>query len=241
MQSHSRTVFLNILAFDTSTDALSVALRVGDAVREQRGPGGAQASATLLPMLRQLLADGGIALASLDAIAFGAGPGSFTGLRTACSVAQGLAFAADVRVLPVETLMAVAEEARLLAGAEQVLAVLDARMDEVYAASYLFRAGAWMRDGAITLGAPEQLVMAPGWTLAGNAAGPYGARLPAGLHIDAVPLATALVRLAPGLLAAGLGRAAEQALPLYVRDKVAQTTEERMSARAAAAQARMSP
>lgn len=241
MRSHSHTVFLNVLAFDTSTDALSVALRVGDAVREQRGPGGAQASATLLPMLRQLLADGGIALASLDAIAFGAGPGSFTGLRTACSVAQGLAFAADVPVLPAETLMAVAEEARLLAGAGRVLAVLDARMGEVYAAAYRYRAGGWTRDAAITLGAPEQLVLAPGWTLAGNAAASCGTRLPDGARVDTVPLATALLRLAPGLLAAGFGRPAEQALPLYVRDKVAQTTLERISARAAAAQARISP
>ena len=130
---------MNVLAFDTSTEALSIAVGrwQGGVLRlwEHAGPGGAQASATLVPQAMALLGQAGIALRGLDAIAFGAGPGSFTGLRTACAVAQGLAFGAGVPVLPVDTLLAVAEEARHQHGCTQVLATLDARMDEVYVAA----------------------------------------------------------------------------------------------------------
>ena len=129
---------LKLLAFDTSTDQLSVGVRHGDAVWSRQAPGGAQASSTLIPLVQALLAEAGIALRELDAICFGRGPGSFTGLRTACSVAQGLAYGADLPVLPVDTLHAVAEEARLLGGATRIVAVLDARMDEVYTAAFAF-------------------------------------------------------------------------------------------------------
>ena len=100
------------LAFDTSTDVLSLAVARGDSVWTQTLPGGAQASSGLIPAVLAMLAEADMALASLDAIVFGRGPGSFTGLRTACAVAQGLAFGAGLPVLPVDTLMAVAEEAR---------------------------------------------------------------------------------------------------------------------------------
>ena len=97
---------MKLLAFDTSTESMSIA--VGDGVRvwEHTGAGGAKASATLIPAILALLQEAGLALRQLDAIAFGRGPGSFTGLRTACSVAQGLAFGAAVKVLPVDTLHA---------------------------------------------------------------------------------------------------------------------------------------
>lgn len=235
---------MNLLAFDTSTEALSVAVsRGGQPVAELHGEGGAKASTTLIPAILDLLAQSGLALPALDAVVFGCGPGSFTGLRTACSVAQGLALGAGVPVLPVETLMAVAEEARHVAGATDVVAVLDARMDEVYAGHYRHAAGGWRREGAVVLSAPEQLQLAPGSWLAGNAFAAYGERLPAGSgRVVAAPNAAALLRLAPALLAAGQARPPEQALPLYVRDKVAQTTTEREAARSAAAlQARMSP
>ena len=127
-----------LLAFDTSTEALSVAVRRGDRVFSRSGPGGAQASSSLIPLIQELLAEAGLAMAELDAIAFGRGPGSFTGLRTACSVAQGLGFGAGVALLPVDTLHAVAEEARHRFGATRVVALLDARMDELYAANYDF-------------------------------------------------------------------------------------------------------
>jgi tRNA threonylcarbamoyladenosine biosynthesis protein TsaB len=122
------------LAFDTSTDVLSLAVAQGEQVWSQTLPGGAQASASLIPAVMDLLAQASLPLTALDAIVFGRGPGSFTGLRTACSVAQGLALGAQLPVLPVDTLLAVAEEARVQAGSPDtltVLAMLDARMDEV--------------------------------------------------------------------------------------------------------------
>jgi tRNA threonylcarbamoyladenosine biosynthesis protein TsaB len=234
-----------LLAFDTSTEHLSVAVLHGDTLLAHNGVGGAQASTTLLPLIQQLLADAGLKLAELDAIVFGRGPGSFTGLRTACSVAQGLAFGARVPLVPVDTLLAVAEEARHAFGAQQVVAVLDARMDQLYAARYDFAAGGPLgavdapggHDEPLLL-SPEALEVPAGWALAGNAFAAYGPRLaPATARHEALPTATALLRLAPALLAAGRTVPAAQAWPLYVRDKVAQTTEERAAIKAAAAAA----
>lgn len=234
---------MNILAFDTSTEHLSIAVVHGGRCWEHTGAGGAQASATLLPAIRALLADAGLALRALDAIAFGRGPGSFTGLRTACAVAQGLAWGAGRPVLPVDTLLAVAEDARERHGCTRVVAALDARMDEVYAAAYTWNAGRWQADdGYAGVRAPEAVQVPPGWTLAGNAHAAYAGRLaPDAPWVAALPTAAALARLAPALLAAGAAVRAEDALPLYVRDKVAQTTAERLALRAAAAAAATTP
>ena len=194
----------------------------------------------LIPLTLQLLAVAGLELAALDAIAFGRGPGSFTGLRTACSVAQGLAFGSGVRLLPVDTLLAVAEEARHAFGARQVVAVLDARMDQLYAARYDFEGGGELgalqgNDNEPLLLAPEALEVPAGWSLAGNAFAAYGPRLaPAAARHEVLPTAAAMLRLAPALLAAGRTVDAAHAWPLYVRDKVAQTTEERAAIKAAA-------
>lgn len=223
-----------LLAFDTSTETLSIAVQGGSAQAPlgYQGAGGAQASASLIPALRGLLAQAGLQLDELDAIVFGRGPGSFTGLRTACSVAQGLAFGAGVPVLPVDTLLAVAEEARLAAGFENVVAVLDARMDEVYWAAYRWGAGLWYQEGECRVGRPETVVVPEGWAMAGNAFLAYTGRLPQEApRAEALPTAGAMLRLAPALLAAGQAVPAAQALPLYIRDKVAQTTEERAAAR----------
>lgn len=221
-----------LLAFDTSTEHLSVAVQRGDAVFTHQGAGGAQASATLIPVVRRLLAQAGLDLAGLDAIAFGRGPGSFTGLRTACAVAQGLALGAGLRLLPVDTLHALAEEARHRFGVQRVVAVLDARMDQLYAAQCDFDADT---VGAPELLAPEALVVPPGWALAGNAFAAYGDRLPAATaRHEVLPTAEAMLRLAPAMLAAGRSVPAAEAWPLYVRDKVAQTTEERAALKAAA-------
>ncbi len=228
---------VKLLAFDTSTEHLSVAVQAADgSLRVHEGPGGAQASATLVPACLDLLAQAGLALGALDAIVFGRGPGSFTGLRTACAVAQGLAWGAGRPVLGVDTLLAVAEEAHARGAVAQVLALLDARMDQVYAQAWERTAAGWRSDGAARLLAPEDVQPAPGWTLAGNAFDAYGSRLPQGApRIAALPTAAALLRLAPALLAAGQGGDAASAQPLYIRDKVAQTTEERAAARAASA------
>ena len=227
---------LNLLAFDTSTEHLSIAVQHGDAVRTHAGAGGAQASATLIPTVQRLLTEAGLALGDLHAIVFGRGPGSFTGLRTACSVAQGLAWGAGVPVLPIDTLLAVAEAARSAHGATHVLALLDARMNEVYAAEYAWRdAAGWRPLSNIAVLAPEAVpTPGAGAVLAGNVFAAYADRLPAALQalprLAALPSADALLNLAPALLAAGAAVPAEQALPLYIRDKVAQTTAERSAA-----------
>ena len=187
--------------------------------------GGAKTSAALIPAIMALLKEADLTLQQLDAIVFGRGPGSFTGLRTACSVAQGLAFGAGgVQVLPINTLLAVAEEARFNSGSTtqvtQIQAVLDARMGEVYTASYAYKEGAWSEISDIQLCKPADIHFEAGFQLAGNC-------LEDASRIDALPTATAMLRLAPAMLAAGLGVPADQALPLYVRDKVAQTTAER--------------
>ena len=191
-------------------------------------------------LVGDLLAQAGVGLPQLQAIVFGRGPGSFTGLRTACAVAQGLALGADIPVLPVDTLLAVAEEARVQAGVTAqpltVLALLDARMDEVYSAAYDWDGQRWSLHSALQVTPPQAVVLpdAPRVLLAGNAFEGYGDRLPAGERVQALPTADALLRLAPALFAAGQAVPAEQAMPLYIRDKVAQTTAERMAEREAA-------
>ncbi len=226
-----------LLAFDTSTEQLSVGVQHGDALFLHSGAGGAQSSTTLIPVVMQLIAQAGLTLQQLDAIAFGRGPGSFTGLRTACSVAQGLGFGAGVRLLPIDTLHAVAEEVRERFGAQRVVALLDARMDQVYAAEYDFGERT-LAHGEPRLLAPEAVLAPAGWALAGNAFQAYGARLPAdAVRHEVLPTAAALLRLCPALLAAGRTVAPADAWPLYVRDKVAQTTEERLRIRQDAATA----
>src|SRR5450830_440671 len=234
---------MNLLAFDTSTDMMSIAVqRTLDGlpqVWQHTAPGGAQTSANLIPFIQNLMRQAGLGFDQLDAIAFGCGPGSFTGLRTACAVAQGLAFGAKVPVLPIDTLLAVAEEARFqhVAGLAhcQVMALLDARMDELYGASYAFDSGVWRQVGGYSLMRPEDLVIDAACALAGNVFAVYGARLPDATapRFDALPTATALLRLAPTLLAAGGAVPADQALPLYIRDKEAKTTAERAAEKAA--------
>jgi tRNA threonylcarbamoyladenosine biosynthesis protein TsaB len=248
------------LAFDTSTDVLSLAVARGAQVWVQSLPGGAQASSGLIPAVLAMLAEADMPLATLDAIVFGRGPGSFTGLRTACAVAQGLAFGANLPVLPIDTLLAVAEEARWAqaqAGTSQpdadltVLALLDARMDEVYSAAYRWQAvpntphGRWQAQGPLRVGAPETVSPPSGpqvlW--AGNAFAAYGHRLPLAApnagRCQAMPTATALLRLAPDMWAQGQAVPAEQAMPLYIRDKVAHTTAEREALKAQALQAQL--
>lgn len=208
-----------LLAFDTSTEVMFIAVTDGVQTWQQTAAGGAQTSAALIPAIMDLLAQASLKLTELDAIVFGRGPGSFTGLRTACSVAQGLAFGAGgLQVLPLDTLLAVAEEARFSTGATQVHAILDARMGEVYSARYDWLNHVWQAQSEIQLVKPDQITLDAANTVAGN--------MPSAT-VAALPTATAMLRLAPRMLAAGLGVPADQALPLYIRDKVAQTTAER--------------
>ena len=244
---------MNLLALDTGTEFLSIALRTdgadGTRVVEHHSAGGAKASVELIAAVLDMLATAGVRLDTLDAICFGSGPGSFTGLRTACSVVQGLAFGADVPVLPVDSLLAVAEDARFRtapdAPALHVTALLDARMDEMYTAQYHYAQGQWQTVQPSTLLAPQDLP-AGGEAgdvphlLAGNVFTVYAERLPvqalqAAQVVQALPMAAAMLRLAPAMLAQGLAVDAAQAMPSYIRDKVAKTTAERDAEKAAAA------
>ena len=249
--------YMKLLAIDTGTEALSIAVSVaradGTQVWTHAGAAGSAASIALVPAVMQLLLHAEVRLTDLDAIAFGAGPGSFTGLRTACAVAQGLAFGAGLPVLPVDSLLAVAETARFAHAPTLstccVTAVLDARMDEVYAATYCYAQDRWQNLLPAALLPPQDVARWPGWSapqhgpwwLAGNAFAEYGARLASrdagastAVTIPALPTAAAMLRLAPSLLVEGAAVRAEQALPLYVRDKVAKTTAERAAEKAPA-------
>ena len=240
---------MNLLAIDTGTEFLSIAAcRTGVAEPwAQQSAGGARASSELLPAVLRLLGEAELPLTALDALVFGAGPGSFTGLRTACSVVQGLALGAQRPVLPVDSLLAVAEDARYRSSPDaptlQVMALLDARMDEMYAGRYRHADGRWTRLDDFSLIRPEDLTPQPGWLLAGNVWQAHGQRLAGDLRggVPALPSATAMLRLAPQLLAQGAAIAAAQALPRYIRDKVAKTTLERADERALAAHGAAAP
>ncbi len=231
----------NWLVMDTSTEVVSLAVAHGAQVYTQTLPGAAQSSALLIPGCMQLLDQAGLRLQELDGFVFGRGPGSFTGLRTACAVTQGFAFAVDKPVLPVDTLLAVAEQTRLdLQGPDSatpltVLALLDARMNEIYMALYRWTPEtSWQKLLPLQV-APQLPDDLPSDTVvAGNAVQVYPERMPASLRTHMVlPTAQAMLSLAPALWAADQAVPAEQAMPLYIRDKVAQTTAEREAAKAA--------
>lgn len=222
-----------ILALETSTDLGSCALWHDGEVAERRCPAGRPHSETLLPLVRELLADAGLGVADLAAVAFGAGPGAFTGLRVACGAAQGLAVAAGRPVLPVTSLEAMAESS----GAGRVLSLLDARMGEVYAGSYERVGDGWRLEGEIRVGPPQALVLpaSADWAACGNAPAAYpalAARLAAaGIEVlpGILPNAAAVARLAAPRIARGEGIDPALAAPLYIRDKVAKTVAERLS------------
>lgn len=228
---------MKLLAFDTSTDQLSIAIQHGDRLWEHAGAAGAQSSSTLIPAVQQGMQALGLQFKDLDAIAFGRGPGYFTGLRTSCAIAQGLAMGAGVQLLPIDTLMAVAEEARLQHGCTAVLAVMDARMNEVYHAGYAFDGTRWTETHELGLCAPEDLDNASDLPVVGNAHPVYPTLLPTAIHLAARPTATALLRLAPQCMQDGGLVHPADALPRYIRDKVAKTTVEREAEKQAAAAA----
>jgi tRNA threonylcarbamoyladenosine biosynthesis protein TsaB len=224
-----------LLAIDSSTDKLAVALSGPAGLALHEGVGGAQASSRLVPEIMQLLSQQGLALADLDAIAFGRGPGAFTGLRTACAVAQGLALGAGKPVLALDSLMLVAEDARQQAGelTGPLWVAMDARMDEIYAAAYEFQSGQWQVLQAPALYAPAALVER--WGRPGAVAGsalnvfPQLGR-PERAWPQEASRARALAELAQAAWQRGELLDAAEAQPLYVRDKVALTTAERMAA-----------
>jgi len=256
---------LVLLSLDTATDRIHAALTVDDACAVLDLPGGAQASSSLLPALNGLLREAGLAWADVDAVAFGSGPGAFTGLRTACAVTQGLALGLGCPVISLDTLMAVAEGARLASPAswsagDTLWVLQDARMSELYVGAFTWSGQDWQ------VAQPAQLwpldeplrrwvqngVVDSSLRWAGNAARAYPDLLGAlnsaqasGAHDDlgggmAAPRGAALAALARRAWDRGDTLDAALALPRYVRDKVAQTTAERQAiaqARDAAASA----
>ncbi len=237
-----------LLALDSSTETLVVALSREADVLAHESEGGARASEQMVPQALALLAQAGLTLAQLDAIAFAAGPGAFTGLRTACAVAQGLAFGAAKPVIPIDSLMLVAEDLRLQHGAAgvpgPVWVLMDARMNEIYAAAYEWRGDHWTVLRAPALYAVPAMLEAlqdlPPQAAAGNALDAFAQALspmlPAGLPRAAQPRsrAAALASLACQAWIGGAAVDAAEAMPVYVRDKVAQTTAERMAAKGTA-------
>lgn len=224
---------MKFIAFDTSTEWCSAALWQDGDCAFRAVHAGQRHSDLLVPMVMELLAEADLALCDLDGLAHGMGPGSFTGLRIACGVAQGLALGAGLPVLGVSTLEALAEES----GGERVAACLDARMHEVYAGLYQRQGEGW-ECLAGPLVCPPAVAPLPGevgyvGVGSGFAAYPALAERFAGrlARIDAValPHARAIARLAAPRFARGEGRPAEAAEPLYIRDRVALKIHERIA------------
>jgi len=216
-----------ILAIETSSETASVALLRGDAVLSRVSSGVRTHSQSILPMIQELLAEAGIALAECDAVAFGSGPGSFTGVRTACGVAQGLAFGGKLPAVPVVTLDAMALACHQQHGAAEVLVVLDARMGEVYWAQYRFDHGALVAVLPATLSAPAEVQPQGTPVMCGNGLSAYADAFPAGGFAEVMPHAVQVAQLAAIAFAAGRTVTAADAQPLYLRNKVAYTQAER--------------
>ena len=239
-----------LLALDCATERLAVAVVDGASTWCADEDGGATASSRLLPCIFEQLARAGLNLRDLDAVAFGRGPGAFTGLRGACAVAQGLAFGAGLAVLPIDSLAIVAEGAWQAQGAaaSRLWVAMDARLEGVYAAAYRREGDAWLTEEAPALWSVDALAdhwrRKPPPCVAGTAVAAYSAQLAAGAAVSwptPVARAAALASLARTAWQRGQALPANQALPLYLRDKVALTTAERAAAAQAAATAAALP
>jgi len=226
---------MNLLALDTSTEHLSLALSVDGQLHTFDEEVGNATSAHILPQIQILLNHADVSLSQLNGIAFGAGPGSFTGVRIAAGVTQGLAFGANLPVVGVCTLLALAEAAN----AERVITCLDARMGEVYHAVYEKKAGAWLEILAPSVCKPEAIPELQGESWVGVGSGfktyceelsaVYGAQLTA-IQPNLTPSATAILKLASPIFERGNANSAHEAMPIYIRNRVALTTQEREQA-----------
>ena len=266
---------MKLLVLDTSTEWCSAALWLDGRIHARRVLAEQRHSSLLLPMVDELLRESAIMLRQLDGIAYGAGPGSFTGLRIACAVTQGLAFGADLPVVGISTLESIAEQTtadrmlrqdhpqevgrgckadksattthrpvgeRLAAYPLRVLTVLDARMAEVYWAAYQLEAAGWRAVTEPALALPDTVTVPPGegWVGAGNGFAVLGEALRPRLATQLVriddtlmPDAAAMAPLAAAAFARGEGMDAALAAPIYLRDKVALTVDERHARKSA--------
>lgn len=236
-----------LLALDSSTEHMALALVGQGHAAFLDTDGGALASQRMIPDAMALLKQAGVPLSAVDAIGFGRGPGAFTGLRTACSVAQGLAFGAGRPVLALDSLMLVAEDTRQQLTAEGVdttaldlWVAMDARMNQLYVGRYQWDGARWQTLTPPALTDPEPLQALwralPPTVVAGSALGAFDLDTGTARRVPrTVSRARALGALAQQAFDAGLAQDADAALPLYVRDKIALTTVEREQAKAAAA------
>ena len=224
---------MKLLALDTATDACSAAACEGDAIHERFEFAPRRHGRLLLTMVNEVLAEAGWEMSDLDAVAFGRGPGSFTGVRIAAATAQGLAFGADLPVIAVSSLGALAQTAFATHGVRRCAAALDARMDEVYFGAYEIDAqGIAQPARREQVCAAEELSLPDGgsWTGVGPGWAAYESRLLArlgdrieGIHAAAYPRARDIATLAAFGFSRGEAVRAEAALPVYLRDRVTQS------------------
>ena len=221
---------MKLLAVETATEACSAALLVDGEVAERFEIAPRQHTQLILPMVDQLLVDADLKLTDLDGLAFGRGPGAFTGVRIATGVIQGLAFAAELPVAPVSTLAAMAHGQYRSAGQQNILTAIDARMGEIYWAGYQFST-----SGEMTESMPEQVIssteaplpesgewfgVGSGWQSDGESlTARLGDRLIA-TNASRLPHAADIALLAAQVIERGDGVSAANALPIYLRDQV---------------------
>lgn len=221
---------IRILAVDTATEACSVALWIDGEVSERYALAPRRHAALVLPEIERLLAEAELTLGRLDALAVGRGPGSFTGVRIGVAIVQGLALGADLGVVPVSSLRALARELGERTPQRRILAVLDARIDEVYAGGWSFEnepMGAEVWPERVC--APEALAETEGsWFGAGTGFAAYPERLAAalgdrlsGVEAECYPHARQVAAIAASELPAGGALAPERVVPVYLRDRVA--------------------
>lgn len=223
---------MKLLAFDTSTEYLSLALMQGDDITTFDVLAGQSHSQLILPQIQVLLTDAGLQVKDLQGVAFGAGPGSFTGVRIAAGVAQGLGFGAGLPVAGICTLQALAEAS----GADKVLACLDARMGEVYFAAYIKNAGLWQAVIEPGLYKPQAVPAVEGsdWVGVGSGWQAYAEQLSQvyqeqvqDVRPELLPTASAVLQLAKPEFLSGKPLPAADAMPIYIRNRVALKTAER--------------
>lgn len=223
---------MKLLALDASTEFLSLAVLADENIYKYDQDVGQAASQVILPQIQLLLDAANLELKELDGIVFGAGPGSFTGVRIACGVAQGLAYGANIPVAGINVLMALAQAS----GADRVIAAADARMREVYHAVYEKKGDGWLEVHAAGVYKPSEVpsVDGSGWVGVGTAWRVYDETLSeqyqhniVGKRPEMTPMADSIIALAMPLFEAGLVSQASEAKPIYIRNRVALTSKER--------------
>ena len=229
-----------LIAIETSTESCSAALMRDGAIIERSELAPRRHAELILPMIESLLDEAGLSRRQVDAVAVGRGPGAFTGVRLAISVAQGIGLGLNIPVITVSSLAALAQDVPLGVDAS-ILAVIDARMGEVYAGAFRRNASGLVESLTAESVGPASMIVVPKasngksgqWSIIGSGWSAYRDAIAARISLPPVwsdgaryPQASAVARLAEPQLASGQGTAPEFALPVYLRDKVALTLDE---------------